>query len=78
MTATEKHWLTSQLSEFLFDKSPSTGFKDCRIFVMEGDNSEGMWELKKSELLAELVDIVESADEGEQLPSPPEEIVICE
>jgi hypothetical protein len=45
---------------------------------MEGDNSEGMWELKKSELLAELVDIVESADEGEQLPSPPEEIVICE
>lgn len=78
MTATEKHWLTSQLSEFLFDKSPSVGFKDCRIFVMEGDKSEDIWELKKSELLAELVDIVESADEGEQLPSPPEEIVICE
>jgi hypothetical protein len=54
------------------------GFKDCRIFVMEGDKSEDIWELKKSELLAELVDIVESADEGEQLPSPPEEIVICE
>jgi hypothetical protein len=78
MTATEKHWITSQLSQFLFDRSPLMGFKDCRIFVMEGDKSEDIWELKKSELLAELVEIVESADEGVQLPPPPEEIVICE
>jgi len=78
MTATEKHWIKSQLSEFLFDKSSPVGFKDCRIFVMEDDKFEGIWELKKSELLAELVEIVESADEGVQLPPPPEEIVICE
>ena len=59
MTATEKHWLTSQLSEFLFDKSPPVGFKDCRIFIMEGEDSEGIWELNKSEVLAELTEIVE-------------------
>jgi hypothetical protein len=68
MTANEKQMIKAQLSEFLFDKSMPNGLKDCRVFVMENDNFEGIWELKKSELLAELVEAVEQ----------PEEIAVCE
>jgi len=35
------------------------GLKDCRVFIMEGENFEGITELNKSEVLAELTEIVE-------------------
>ena len=56
---TVKEGITQGISEFLFDKSMPIGFKDCRIFIMEGEDSEGIWELNKSEVLAELTEIVE-------------------
>lgn len=59
MTANEKLTIKAQLSEYLFDKSMPNGLKGCRVFVMENDDFEGIWELKKSELLTELVEATE-------------------
>lgn len=47
------------MSEFLFDKSMPIGLKDCRVFIMEGDDPSAIVELNKSEVLAELTEIVE-------------------
>ena len=54
--------IKAQLSEYLFDKSMPNGLKGCRVFVMENDNFDGIWELKKSELLSELVEATEGCE----------------
>jgi hypothetical protein len=56
---TVKEGITQGISEFLFDKSMPIGLKNCRVFIMEGEDSEGIVELNKSEVLAELTEIVE-------------------
>jgi predicted metal-binding transcription factor (methanogenesis marker protein 9) len=62
MSETEKMMIKAQLSEYLFDKSMPNGLKGCRVFVMENDNFDGIWELKKSELLSELVEATEGCE----------------
>ena len=56
---TVKEGITQGISEFLFDKSMPIGLKDCRVFIMEGDDPSAIVELNKSEILAELTEIVE-------------------
>ena len=56
---TIKEGIIQEISEFLFDKSMPVGLKGCRVFIMEGDDLNGIMELNKSEVLAELTEIVE-------------------
>ena len=56
---TVKQGITQEMSEFFFDKSMPVGLKNCRVFIMEGEDPSAIIELNKSELLAELTEIVE-------------------